>query len=47
MNELFGLFKLSFVQAIVIVDVALGLRNWNDHALFFLSKHLLCWNSSL
>lgn len=42
MNELFWLFKLSFVQAIVIVDVALCLGNWNDHAFFFLSKHLLC-----
>lgn len=46
-NELLWLLELSFVQTIVVVDIALCFRDWDNHALLLFSENLLCWDCPL
>lgn len=47
MYELFGLAKLSLVQTVIIIDVALSLGHRDDHALLLFPEYLLGTDCSL
>lgn len=40
-DELFGNAELSFIQTVIVGDIALRFRHWDDHTFLLLPEHLL------
>lgn len=46
-DKLLGHLEVARVEGLVIRDVTLGFRHWNDHVVSLLAIHLLCRDGSL